>query len=101
VDWEPQFFTFLTVTEFTRPKGDIVAVSHPAWWTEIAAAKNGMVQLLHPDRNWLTFCFPPECANRLGLALVKQAAPVDYFAGSLPPSTGHRELTIGVFQGSE
>jgi hypothetical protein len=72
----------------TRPKGDIVAVSRPAWWTEITAARNGsVVQLLHPDHGWLTFCFPPECANRLGLALVKQAALIDYFTGALPPST--------------
>lgn len=58
----------------TRPRGDIVAVSLPAGSTEITAAENGrVVQLLHPDHGWLTFCFPPECANRLELALVKQA----------------------------
>ena len=51
----------------TRPKGDIVAISRPAWWTEIAVGKNGsVVQLLHPDHGWLTFLFPPEHANRLG-----------------------------------
>jgi hypothetical protein len=72
----------------TRPQGDIVAISRPAWWTEIAVGKNAsVVQLLHPDHGWLTFCFPPECANRLGLALVKQSALCEYFAGTLPPST--------------
>jgi hypothetical protein len=46
-----------------------------------------VVQLFHPDHGWLTFLFPPACADRLGLALVKQAALCDYFAGSLPLST--------------
>ena len=72
----------------TRPKGDIVAISRPAWWTEVAPGKNGsVVQLLHPDHGWLTFLLPKECADRLGLALVKQAALIDYFAGTLPAST--------------
>ena len=72
----------------TRPKGDIVAISRPAWWTEIAVGKNGsVVQLLHPDYGWLTFLLPPECASRLGMGLMKQSALCDYFAGTLPPST--------------
>jgi len=72
----------------TRPKGDIVAISRPAWWTEIAVGKNGsVVQLLHPDYGWLTFLFPPECASRLGMGLMKQSALVEYFANSVPPST--------------
>jgi hypothetical protein len=72
----------------TRPKGDIVAISRPAWWTEIAVGKNGsVVQLLHPDYGWLTFLFPPECASRLGMGLMKQSALVEYFAGTVPPST--------------
>jgi hypothetical protein len=55
----------------TRPKGDIVAISRPAWWTEIAVGKNGsVVQLLHPDYGWLTFLLPPECASRLGMGLM-------------------------------
>jgi hypothetical protein len=72
----------------TRPKDNIVAISRPIWWTEIASGRNGsVVQLLHPDHGWLTFLLPPECANRLGLGLVRQAALVEYFVGSLPPST--------------
>lgn len=72
----------------TRPKGDIVPISRPAWWTEIAVGNNGsVVQLLHPDHGWLTFLLPPECANRLGLGLVKQFALCDYFSGTHPPST--------------
>ena len=72
----------------TRPKGDILAIERPAWWTEIPMGRNGsVVQLLHPDHGWLTFHFPPDCANKLGVALVKQAALCDYFAGTLPPST--------------
>ena len=72
----------------TRPKRDVVAIQRPVWWTEVVTGKNGsMVQLLHPDHGWLTFVFPPECASRLGVQLVKQSALCDYFAGSLPPST--------------
>jgi hypothetical protein len=72
----------------TRPKDDVVAVSRPVWWTEVAPARNGsVVQLLHPDHGWLTFLFPPECAGRLGTQLVKHSALCEYFAGTLPPST--------------
>jgi hypothetical protein len=72
----------------TRPRGDMVAVLRPVWWTELAVGKNGSVfQLFHPDHGWLVFLFPPDCANRLGLQLVKQAALVEYFAGTLPPTT--------------
>jgi hypothetical protein len=72
----------------TRPQGVIVAVSRPAWWTEITAPRNGsVVQILHPDHGWLTFMFPPKCAERLGHALVQQAALCYDKLGSLPPST--------------
>ena len=27
----------------TRPQGDIVAITRPAWWTEIAVGKNASV----------------------------------------------------------
>ncbi|PYT24948.1 MAG: hypothetical protein DMG57_26870 [Acidobacteria bacterium] len=72
----------------TRPTSDVEAVLRPAWWTEVVSGKNGsLVQLLHPDHGWLTFVFPPECASRLGMGLVKQSALCDYFAGTLSPST--------------
>ena len=72
----------------TRPKGDMVAVLRPVWWTELAVGKNGsVVQLLHPDHGWLTFLLPPEHAALLGMALVKHSALCEYFAGTLPPST--------------
>jgi len=72
----------------TRPQGMIAAILNPPWWMEIAAAQNGsFVQLHHPVHGWLSFIFPPESANRLGLALIKQAALVEHFAGALPPST--------------
>lgn len=72
----------------TRPKGDMVAVFRPVWWTELAVGKNGsVVQLFHPDHGWLVFLFLPEFANRAGVALVKKAALCEHFAGTLPPST--------------
>jgi hypothetical protein len=40
--------------------------------------------LRHPDYGWLKFLLTPECANRLGLALVKQSAVWDYFAERFP-----------------
>jgi hypothetical protein len=72
----------------TRPKGDMVAVLRPVWWTELAVGKNGsVVQLFHPDHGWLVFLFPPECASRLGMGLMKQSALCEYFAGTLATST--------------
>jgi len=53
-----------------------------------AAAKNGSIlQLHHPVHGWLTFALPAECSHRLGVGLLKQAALIEYFDGSLPPST--------------
>jgi hypothetical protein len=55
---------------------------------DITAAKNGsIVQVHHPQHGWLAFIFPPEYANKLGMALVRQAALVEYFANSVPPPT--------------
>jgi hypothetical protein len=55
----------------TRPQGTIVAIMSPQWWVENAATKNrSIVQLHHPHHGWLSFLFPPECAMRLGSALV-------------------------------
>jgi len=72
----------------SRPTGTIAAVLSPPWRAEIAAAKNGtIVQLHHPVHGWLAFLFPPECGNKLGVALVKQAALCEHFAGSAAPST--------------
>jgi hypothetical protein len=72
----------------TRPKGHILAISRPAWWTEIPIARNGsVVQLHHPEHGWLAFVFPPEHAAMLGVALVRHSGVCDYFAGTLPPST--------------
>jgi hypothetical protein len=72
----------------TRPKGTVVAILHPPWFTEIAAAKNGSIlQLHHPVHGWLTFILPAECSHRLGAGLLKQAALIEYFDGSVPPST--------------
>jgi hypothetical protein len=72
----------------TRPQGNITAILDPPWWAEIAAAKNGcIVQVHHPQHGWLALIFTPEFANKLGMALVKQAALVEYFANSVPPST--------------
>jgi hypothetical protein len=53
---------------------------------EIAAAKNGsIVQFHHPRHGWLSFLLPPDWANQLGLALIKQAALIEYFNGAAPP----------------
>jgi len=72
----------------TRPTGTIVAIPSPAWWVDIAAAKNGSIlQVHHPEHGWLVFVFPPESANKLGVTLVRHSALCEYFAGTLPPAT--------------
>ena len=61
----------------------------PPWWVDMAAAKNGSIlQVHHPEHGWLAFVFPPEHATMLGVALVRHSALCEYFAGTLPPSTG-------------
>ncbi len=73
----------------TRPKGTMQVIFTPYWWVDVAAAKNGSIlQLHHPEHGWLAFVFPPEHAAMLGTALVKHSALCEYFAGTLPPSTG-------------
>jgi len=73
----------------SRPRGNITAILNPPWWVDTTAAKSGsIVQVHHPEYGWLSFVFPPEYANELGVALVRQAALCDYFAGTLPPPTG-------------
>ena len=53
----------------TRPTGTIKAILSPPWWVDIAAAGNGsIVQVHHPEHGWLAFIFPPEYANKLGVA---------------------------------
>ena len=72
----------------TRPKGTFTAIFTPPWWVDMANAKNGSIlQVHHPEHGLLAFVFPPEYANKLGVALVRQAALCDYFAGTLPPPT--------------
>ena len=72
----------------TRPTTDLVAISCPSIWTEVAAGKNAsLFQIHHPDHGWLTSLLPPEHAALLGMALVKHSALCEYFAGTLPPST--------------
>jgi hypothetical protein len=73
----------------TRPKGTIPVIFTPYWWVDIAAARNGSIlQVHHPEHGWLAFVFPPEHAGVLGTALVKHSGLCEYFAGTLPPSTG-------------
>jgi hypothetical protein len=47
-----------------------------------------ILQVHHPEHGWLAFVFPPEHAATLGVALVRHSALCEYFAGTLPPSTG-------------
>jgi hypothetical protein len=73
----------------TRPTGTFTAIFTPPWWAEITNAKNGSIlQVHHPEHGWLAFVFPPEHAAVLGSALLRHAGVCDYFAGTLPPSTG-------------
>lgn len=73
----------------TRLKGTFVATFTPAWWVEITNAKNGSIlQVHHPELGWLAFVFPPDHAALLGATLVKHSGLCEYFAGTLPPSTG-------------
>ena len=73
----------------TRPKGTMAAIFTPPWWVDMAAAKNGSIlQLHHPEHGWLAFVFPADHTALLGQALVKHSALCEYFAGTLPPSTG-------------
>jgi hypothetical protein len=49
-------------------------------------------QILHPDYGWLTFLFPRECADRLEMALAKQAAVVEYIGRDAAAIDGDGEL---------
>jgi hypothetical protein len=72
----------------TRPTTDLVAISCPSIWTEVVSGKNAsLFQIHHPDHGWLTFLLRPEDSELLGRTLIKHAALIEYFNGSLPPST--------------
>ena len=71
-----------------RPTENVVAIERPAFYTEVVQGKNGsLLQLHHPAYGWLSFLLPPDMANLIGMALLKQSALCDYFAGIMPPST--------------
>jgi hypothetical protein len=72
----------------TRPQGLVSVVFSPSWWAQIAAAKDGTIlQILHPELGWLSFHLSPAWANQMGLALVRQAAMLEYFNSGVSAST--------------
>ncbi len=77
------------MAETSRRAARGVTPSLSRWWSsrarrpERAGRKNH-----HPEHGWLAFVFPQEHAALLGTTLVKHSGLCEYFAGTLPPSTG-------------